>query len=95
MDSPDELYTLRAQFYLGHYAMSLDEARAISRRPLSNDLKIEREEFQLRALLGLKQYDKVLEADTDISPGTLLKARLLVSCRGMKNIVHVFPWSFL
>lgn len=69
MDSPDELYTLRAQFYLGHYAMSLDEARAISRRPLSNDLKIEREEFQLRALLGLKQYDKVLEADTDISPG--------------------------
>jgi coatomer protein complex subunit epsilon len=69
MDTPDELYTLRAQYYLGHYALSLDEAKAISRRPLSNDLKIEREEFQLRAMLALKQFDKVIDAASDLSAG--------------------------
>jgi coatomer protein complex subunit epsilon len=70
MDTPDELYTLRAQYYLGHYALCLEEAKAISRRPLSNDLKIEREEFQLRAMLALKQYDKVIDAASDLSAGT-------------------------
>jgi len=67
---PDELYTLRAQYYLGHYTLSLQEAKATARRPLSNDLKIEREEFQLRSMLALKQYDKVIDSASDISPGT-------------------------
>ena len=66
---PDELYTLRAQYYLGHYALSLEEAKATARRPLSNDLKIEREEFQLRSMLALKQYDKVIDSASDISNG--------------------------
>jgi hypothetical protein len=66
---PDELYTLRAQYYLGHYTLSLQEAKATARRPLSNDLKIEREEFQLRSMLALKQYDKVIDSASDISPG--------------------------
>lgn len=68
---PDELYTLRAQYWLGHYSLCLEEAKAIARRPMSAQLKVEREEFILRALLGLKQYDKVIaEASSfDVSPG--------------------------
>jgi hypothetical protein len=32
-------------------------------------LKIEREEFQLRAMLALKQFDKVIDAASDLSAG--------------------------
>ena len=68
---PDELYTLRAQFWLGHYNLCIDEAKSIARRPMSPQLKVEREEFYLRALFQLKQYDNVVrEASTsDKGPG--------------------------
>lgn len=72
MDSPDELYTLRTQFYLGHYNLCLEEAKALSRHPLSAEAKIEREEFQLRAMSLLRMYDKVaVAARSSGSPGTL------------------------
>ena len=67
MTEPDELYTLRAQFWLGHYHMALDEAKSIMRRPMSPQLKAEREEFVQRCHLALHHYDKVVAADT---PGT-------------------------
>lgn len=60
MAEPDELYTLRAQYWLGHYALALDEARASARRPMAPHLKSEREELMLRCQLGLGQYDKVM-----------------------------------
>jgi coatomer protein complex subunit epsilon len=69
---PDELYTLRAQYWLGHYNLCLDEARSIARRPMAPQLKIEREELHLRALLELKQYDNVVQqasSTADQSPG--------------------------
>mmetsp|Transcript_16794 Transcript_16794/g.31824 ORF Transcript_16794/g.31824 Transcript_16794/m.31824 type:complete len:301 (-) Transcript_16794:160-1062(-) len=70
MDSPDELYTLRAQYYLGHYNLCVEEAKALSRRPLSAEAKIEREEFQLRAMSLLRLYDKVADAArANASPG--------------------------
>mmetsp|Transcript_15049 Transcript_15049/g.18878 ORF Transcript_15049/g.18878 Transcript_15049/m.18878 type:complete len:294 (+) Transcript_15049:141-1022(+) len=56
---PDELYTLRAQYWLGHYKLCLEEGRSIARRPMPPHLKLEREEFMLRAHLALGQYDKV------------------------------------
>lgn len=59
---PDELYTLRAQYWLGHYKLALEEGRSIARRPMSAHLKSEREEFILRANLGLGNYDKVSQA---------------------------------
>jgi len=62
MAEPDELYTLRAQYWLGHYALCMDEAKAIARRPMSPTLKIEREEFLLRAHMALGQHDKVAQA---------------------------------
>lgn len=64
MTEPDELYTLRAQFWLGHYSMAMDEAKSIGRRPMSPDLKAEREEFMARCLIATGQYDKVNAMDT-------------------------------
>lgn len=74
MSEPDELYTLRAQFWLGHYQMALDEARSIMRRPMSPDLKAEREEIVARCNIAMKDYDKVISGDTS-APG--LKALAL------------------
>jgi coatomer protein complex subunit epsilon len=68
MTEPDELYTLRAQFWLGHYSMALDEARSIGRRPMAPELKAEREEFIARCYIANSQYDKVTAMDT---PGKL------------------------
>eukprot|EP00571_Detonula_confervacea_P017282 CAMPEP_0172297072 /NCGR_PEP_ID=MMETSP1058-20130122/229_1 /TAXON_ID=83371 /ORGANISM="Detonula confervacea, Strain CCMP 353" /LENGTH=303 /DNA_ID=CAMNT_0013006177 /DNA_START=23 /DNA_END=934 /DNA_ORIENTATION=- len=70
MDTPDELYTLRAQYWLGHYALALDEGRSAARRPMPPHLKSEREELMLRSQLGLGQYDKVMSdgSGADKSP---------------------------
>lgn len=74
MSEPDELYTLRAQFWLGHYQMALDEAKSIMRRPMSPDLKAEREEIVARCYIAMKDYDRVISGDTS-APG--LKALAL------------------
>jgi hypothetical protein len=55
MTEPDELYTLRAQFSLGHYQLALEEAKTIARRAMSVELKSEREEFVQRSQLALGQ----------------------------------------
>ena len=68
MTEPDELYTLRAQYWLGHYNLAMDEAKSVARRPMSPALKAEREEFLARALIATKQYDKVLAMPAS-SPG--------------------------
>ena len=60
MSEPDELYTLRAKYWLGHYALALDEGRSAARRPLPTHLKAEREEFVRRCHLALGQYDPVV-----------------------------------
>jgi hypothetical protein len=69
MADPDELYTLRAQYWLGHYQLALDEAKSIMRRPMSPALKAEREEYTLRCYLAMGQHDKVISASPD-TPGT-------------------------
>ena len=72
MAEPDELYTLRAQYWLGHYALAIEEAKSVVRRPMSPQLKLEREEFLLRAQLALGEYDKVIAGaqEGDGRPGT-------------------------
>ena len=62
---PDELYTLRAQYTLGHYALAVQEAKEVSRRPMSVNLKIEREEYLNRAYCALRQFDKCATAPGD------------------------------
>ena len=78
MTEPDELYTLRAQFWLGHYTMAMDEAKSIGRRPMSPDLKAEREEFVARCFIAMGQYDKVTAMDT---PGTFAVSNSISSCQ--------------
>lgn len=72
---PDELYTLRAQYWLGHYQMAIDEARSVARRPMSPALKAEREEFLARAYIALGQYNKVTSQDTPALTALSLKAK--------------------
>jgi hypothetical protein len=68
---PDELYTLRTQYMLGHYTAALQEAKQMSRRPISsNALKIEREEYIYRCYIALQQYDKCVGSGDGTSPGT-------------------------
>jgi hypothetical protein len=67
MSEPDELYTLRAQYWLGHYQLALEEAKSVARRPMSPNLKAEREELLARIHIALRQYDKASATDT---PGT-------------------------
>jgi coatomer protein complex subunit epsilon len=67
MSEPDELYTLRAQYWLGHYQLALEEAKSVARRPMSPNLKAEREELLARIHIALRQYDKAQATDT---PGT-------------------------
>ena len=75
--APDELYTLRTQYMLGHYNAALQEAKQMSRRPMSsNALKVEREEYIYRCYIALQQYDKCVVMNTNSnaeggSPGTL------------------------
>jgi coatomer subunit epsilon len=64
MSEPDELYTLRAQYWLGHYGMAIQEAKSVARRPMSVALKSEREEFLSRSYTALGQYDKVTVTET-------------------------------
>lgn len=59
MAEPDELYTLRAQFWLGHYQLAMEEAKSVARRPMPPALKAEREEFLARCQIALGRYDKV------------------------------------
>jgi len=60
--APDELYTLRAQFWLGHYTLAVEEAKSVARRPMSPNLKVERDVFLARAYGALGQADKVMAA---------------------------------
>jgi len=65
MTEPDELYTLRAQYALGHFSMAVQEAKQVARRPMSAALKLEREEYLNRAYAALHQYDKCEAAPGD------------------------------
>ena len=66
---PDELYTLRAQYWLGHYQLALEEAKSISRRPMSPQLKVEREELVLRSLLATGEFEKVIQGSDGADKG--------------------------
>lgn len=52
---PDELYTLRTCYYLGHYTLALEEGRNLSRRPMAKHLQRERDDFISRSQIMLKK----------------------------------------
>lgn len=59
--SPDELYTLRAQYWLGHYNLAIEEAKTLSRKIKHP----EKDEFLARAQVALGQ-----RMDQATTPGT-------------------------
>eukprot|EP00523_Entomoneis_sp_CCMP467_P014752 CAMPEP_0168785476 /NCGR_PEP_ID=MMETSP0725-20121227/10770_1 /TAXON_ID=265536 /ORGANISM="Amphiprora sp., Strain CCMP467" /LENGTH=293 /DNA_ID=CAMNT_0008835583 /DNA_START=30 /DNA_END=911 /DNA_ORIENTATION=+ len=80
MAEPDDLYTLRAQFWLGHYQMAIEEAKSIARRPMPPNLKAEREEFLSRAYIASGQQDKATAmTDTPALQALALKAQFELS----------------
>lgn len=91
MSEPDELYTLRAQYWLGHYILCLDEAKSIARLPMSPQLKIEREEFVLRSYLAMGEFEKVLQLPTqnEDDPGEFLVLMFVYGMCGIGGMVIV------
>jgi coatomer protein complex subunit epsilon len=80
MDAPDDLYTLRAQYWLGHYEMALTEARSVARRPMPQPLKDEREELTVRCRLAAGDAAGALEEAGRCRP-TPAMAALGALCR--------------
>lgn len=72
---PDDLYTLRNLFWLGHYQLAINEANGLAR--LSPTLTLERDEFVYRSYLLLGQYNILQDEIKDGAPLGLLGIRLL------------------
>nr|CCA19717.1 coatomer subunit epsilon putative [Albugo laibachii Nc14] len=67
MAEPDELFTLKNQFWVGNYRNAISEASMLTH--LDGAMKIERDVYVYRAYLGLSEYDHVLESISD-NPNT-------------------------
>jgi len=55
---PDELYTLRNQFWLGNFQQAINEGNSLTRLP-AGPLQAEKKEYMYRSYLALGQYDVV------------------------------------
>ena len=74
-DEVDVLYSLRSNFFLGHYQMAIEEGKKVS-RSINAGIKTERDEFVFRSMLALGDYDAVLRSIPDGSaPGTFQNTR--------------------
>lgn len=63
MAEPDELFTLKNQFWVGNYRNAISEASMLGH--LNGAMKIERDVYVYRAYLGLYEYDHVLKSISD------------------------------
>ena len=72
---PDELYTLRNLFWLGSFQQAINEGGRLNR--LSDELKIERDEFVYRSYVGQGQYALVISEVDDDAPVNLRAVKLL------------------
>ena len=72
---PDELYTLRNLFWLGSFQQAINEGGRLNR--LSDELKVERDEFVYRSYVGQGQYALVISEVDDDAPPNLRAVKLL------------------
>ena len=72
---PDELYTSRNLFWLGSFQQAINEGGRLNR--LSDELKIERDEFVYRSYVGQGQYALVISEVDDDAPVNLRAVKLL------------------
>jgi coatomer protein complex subunit epsilon len=77
MMDPDELYTLRNQFWLGNYQQAVNEGNSLTRLPTG--LQVEKQEYMYRSFLALGQFDVVDGEiqDGDASPLSLRAVKVL------------------
>mmetsp|Transcript_14086 Transcript_14086/g.17462 ORF Transcript_14086/g.17462 Transcript_14086/m.17462 type:complete len:297 (+) Transcript_14086:126-1016(+) len=85
---PDELYSLRNQFWLGQYKLAISEGLSMS--PSSERLRIDRDVFVYRSHIALNNYSKVLSDIGENSPTDLLAVKLyatFLNNPGQKDMV--------
>ena len=91
MAEPDEQYTLRAQYWLGHYTLALDKAKNASCKAMPPHLK--NEQLVLRCYLGLKRIRFDLHQAVE-SPTKLLAESLEEPALGTFRVVFYIPFLF-
>lgn len=64
-DSPDELYSLRNYYWLGHYQSAINEVNNALTRVKDPTLVNEKEEYVYRSYIALGQYNLVLSEIKD------------------------------
>ena len=74
---PDDLYTLRTCYYLGHYKLALEEGENISHRTMSANLATERLEFVTRANIANGTYSGTSMPMNDGSTASLQMLHVL------------------
>ncbi|OQR86296.1 coatomer subunit epsilon [Achlya hypogyna] len=74
MSEPDELFTLKNQFWVGNYRNAIQEATVLSHIPESQ--KMDRDVYVFRAQLALRNFDGVLHAIPDDAPISLSAIKL-------------------
>ncbi|CAK4103280.1 unnamed protein product [Aphanomyces euteiches] len=72
MSEPDELFTLKNQFWVGNYRNAIQEATVLSH--VSEATKLDRDIYVYRAQLGLRNYAAVLSAIPDGTSSISLNA---------------------
>jgi Coatomer epsilon subunit len=93
---PDELYTLRAQYWLGHYTLALNEIKSLGRRPGMNPLlKIERDEIMIRCYIALQQYSNIPTSNYESSSKLLFYIFLIYCFESNLFFLIVFCWLLL
>lgn len=71
---PDELFSLRSQFWLGNYKLAITEGLSIS--PQSDRLRIDRDVFVNRCHIAMNNYSKVMKDIGEGSSTDLLAVKL-------------------
>mmetsp|Transcript_6442 Transcript_6442/g.21721 ORF Transcript_6442/g.21721 Transcript_6442/m.21721 type:complete len:292 (-) Transcript_6442:86-961(-) len=77
MSEPDELFSLRSQFWLGSYQLALNEASALTR--LSPALRAEKDEFVYRCYIAMGQYQIAIDEISSAAPAALQAVKLLAT----------------
>ncbi|KDO27375.1 hypothetical protein SPRG_06962 [Saprolegnia parasitica CBS 223.65] len=74
MSEPDELFTLKNQFWVGNFRNAIQEATVLSHIPEAQ--KMDRDVYVFRAQLALKNYEGVLQAIPADAPISLSAIKL-------------------
>lgn len=86
MSEPDDLFTLRNHFWLGSYQLAIAEGSGLGR--LSENLRIERDEFIYRSYIALGQHTIVLGEVRRVTENWFREPRPANSGIGLVRLLH-------